>query len=193
VTEIGSPTLTRRGRVPRILLDRRHHAAAQTDLQRRRSLRAPQCERYWLLHEPQETESICLDVLAAQGDNQEALVMLILATTDQFGSGSVKGPGDARDLLLKLRDEYERRYYGGIICERWMKAQLRDGAHPSLATGWFLEALDDYGVAHALSPPGNHDAVLRWNACVRYLERHPDLAAELERRDSEDFSDDRPA
>jgi hypothetical protein len=80
--------------------------------------------------------------------------MLILATTDQFGCGSEKRPGDARDLVLKLRDKYERRYYGGIICERWVKAQLRAGAHPSLATGWFLEALDDYEAAQDLSPPG---------------------------------------
>jgi hypothetical protein len=150
-------------------------------------------ERYRLLDEPQEAESICLDILAAQGDNQEALVMLILATTDQFGRGSDKGPGDARDLLLRLRDKYERRYYGGIICERWVKAQLRDGAHPSLASGWLLEALDDYEAAQALSPPGNDDAVLRWNACVRYLEKHPDLVAQLERPGSEGFSDDRPA
>ena len=149
-------------------------------------------ERYRLLHEPQEAESICLDILAAQGDNQEALVMLILATTDQFGCGSEKRPGDACELVLNLRDEYERRYYHGIICERWVKAQRCDGAHPSLATGWFLEALDDYEAAQALSPPGNDDAVLRWNACIRYLQHHPELVVEIERSDPESFADDSP-
>ena len=149
-------------------------------------------ERYRLLNEPQEAESICLDVLAAQGDNQDALVMLILATTDQFGRGSEKGPGDARDVLLKLRDKYERRYYGGIICERWVKAQLRDGAHPSLATGWFLEALDDYEAAQALSPPGNDDAVLRWNACVRMLESDTRLKPRVEEPNEAGFGDEPP-
>jgi hypothetical protein len=149
-------------------------------------------ERYRLLNEPQEAESICLDVLATQPDNQQALVMLLLATTDQFGSGSGKGPGDARAVLGQLREEYERQYYGGLICERWLKAQIRDGAHPSHATGWALEALDDYEKAEALSPPGNEDAVLRWNACIRFLERHPGLTAEMEMSGSEGFTDDRP-
>ena len=150
-------------------------------------------ERYRLLNEPQEAESICLDILATQPDNQQALVMLLLATTDQFGSGSGKGPGDARAVLGQLREEYERQYYGGLICERWLKAQIRDGGHPSHATGWVLEALDHYEKAEALSPPGNDDAVLRWNACVRFLERHPGLTAEMEMSGSEGFSDDRPA
>jgi hypothetical protein len=150
-------------------------------------------ERYRLLNEPEEAESICLDILATDPDNQHALVMLLLAFTDQFGSGSGKGPGDARGVLGKLRDEYERQYYGGLICERWIKAQIQDGAHPSHATGWFLEALDDYEKAEALSPAGNDDAVLRWNACIRFLERHPGLTAEMETSGSEGFSDDRPA
>src|SRR4051812_2418415 len=119
-------------------------------------------ERYRLLHEPQEAESICLDVLAAQGDNQDALVMLILATTDQFGRGSEKGPGDARDVLLKLRDKYERRYYGGIICERWVKAQLRRGGHPRPATRWLLGGREDYQAAQAPRPPRNHHPPPPW-------------------------------
>ena len=41
-------------------------------------------ERYRLLNEPEEAESICLDILAIEPDNQQALVMLLLAQTDQF-------------------------------------------------------------------------------------------------------------
>ena len=41
-------------------------------------------ERYRLLNEPGEAESICLDVLEVEPDNQEALVTLLLALTDQF-------------------------------------------------------------------------------------------------------------
>jgi hypothetical protein len=29
--------------------------------------------------------------------------------------------------------------------------------------------------AEALRPAGNDDPILRWNTCVRYLNRHPDL------------------
>jgi len=42
-------------------------------------------ERYRLLNEPWEAESICQDVLQAEPDNQEALISLLLAMTDQFG------------------------------------------------------------------------------------------------------------
>jgi hypothetical protein len=142
-------------------------------------------ERYRLLNEPQEAESICLDILRAEPDNQQALVMLLLAVTDQFGGDSHKGVGEARRILARLRDEFDRLYYGGVICERWLKAQLRSGAHSSLASGWFIEALSLYEKARLLSPPGNDDAILRWNACVRLLERNPDLGARFEETASE--------
>src|ERR1700722_16262182 len=47
-------------------------------------------ERYRLLNEPAQAESICLDVLAVDPDNQRALVMLLLALSDQF----LTGPAD---------------------------------------------------------------------------------------------------
>src|SRR2546422_11377615 len=41
-------------------------------------------ERYRLLNEPALAESICLDVLRIDPENQQALVILLLALTDQF-------------------------------------------------------------------------------------------------------------
>ena len=41
-------------------------------------------ERYRLLNEPSEAESICLDILAVEPDNQPARIMLLLSLTDQF-------------------------------------------------------------------------------------------------------------
>ena len=41
-------------------------------------------ERYRLLNEPWEAESICRDVLEVAPDKPEVLVMLLLALTDQF-------------------------------------------------------------------------------------------------------------
>ena len=41
-------------------------------------------ERYRLLNEPAEAESICLDVLTADPENQQAIITLLLAVTDRF-------------------------------------------------------------------------------------------------------------
>ena len=43
-------------------------------------------EHYRLLNDPEQAESICLDILDVDAGNQQALVVLILAMTDQFGS-----------------------------------------------------------------------------------------------------------
>ena len=42
-------------------------------------------ERYRLLNEPMEAESICRDVLEIEPDHAEALVTLVLALSDQLG------------------------------------------------------------------------------------------------------------
>jgi tetratricopeptide (TPR) repeat protein len=135
-------------------------------------------ERYRLLSEPGEAESICLDVLAADAQNQRALVMLLLALTDQFEERMADAVQRAREVLPRLRNDYERAYYAGIVAERRAKAQLKHGnpgsahaAHDSLR-----EAMSWYEKAEAIRPPGNDDAVLRWNACGRILQRRPDLA-----------------
>ncbi len=84
-------------------------------------------ERYRLLNEPGDAESICLDVLEVEPDNQRALVALLLARTDQFqhGRGTVAAP---REVLPRLTSEYQRAYYAGIICERWARARHARGA-----------------------------------------------------------------
>ncbi|OFV85867.1 MAG: hypothetical protein A2V74_07195 [Acidobacteria bacterium RBG_16_70_10] len=133
-------------------------------------------ERYRLLNEPVEAESIARDVLAVDPDHQKALVTLLLALTDQFaaGRGDVE---EARALLPRLRDTYERSYYAGIICERRAKAHHERGGPGSgfVAYDLFRQAMDWYAKAETLRPPGNDDAVLRWNTCARILARHPDL------------------
>jgi hypothetical protein len=137
-------------------------------------------ERYRLLNEPQEAESICRDILAIDPENQDVLVMLLLAITDQFGRRAGVGAGDAQKILGKLRGEYEKAYYAGVIGERWAKSRLRDGEHHGLASGFFGEAMGWYTKAMALAPAGNDDAILRWNACVRFMEQNVDLRGETE-------------
>ena len=98
-------------------------------------------ERYRLLNEPEEAESICQDVLQVDPDNQEVVAMMLLAITDQFGRHPDVNMGDANRVLLKLQGGYERSYYAGVIAERWGKAQLRRGAHSSVASAFFLMAV----------------------------------------------------
>ena len=151
-------------------------------------------ERYRLLNEPQEAESICRDILRVEPDNEEVQVMLLLSITDQFGKSPEVGADHARRVLDKLRGEYERAYYAGVIFERWAKAQLRGGAYPGNASGFFQLAMDWYGKAMALSPQGNDDAILRWNACVRFMQQSPHLRGEVEEAESESgFPDGAPA
>ncbi len=139
-------------------------------------------ERYRLLNEPGEAESICLDVLQIEPDNQDAIVALVLSLTDQFPheAGACAGLAARADALVeRLTDAYDREYYRGIIRERRAKAALqRDSFHSSAsAVGWLHEALACFERAEALKPAHNDDAVLRWNACARLMQRLPHAAA----------------
>jgi len=134
-------------------------------------------ERYRVINDPTSAESICLDVLAVSPENQQALMTLLLAITDQFGEAPTEGVRRAREVLPRLDDEYKRAYYGGIICERCAKAQLRSGAPRSgeMAYQWLREAMSWYEKAASQRPHGNDDAILRWNTCGRLLARNPHL------------------
>jgi hypothetical protein len=131
-------------------------------------------ERYRLLNDSSAAESICLDVLEIDPTNQEALVSLLLAITDQFRHGQPEGVSRAREVLPRLTDEYERVYYAGIICERRARAHLDRDALGSaeIAAEWFRDAMRWYEKAEIIRPGGNDEAILRWNTCVRMLERH---------------------
>lgn len=141
-------------------------------------------ERYRLLGQPWEAENIYLDVLAIDPDNQEAVVGLLLALTDQFEHGLPGTVQRAGDALSRLHGEYERAYYRGIICERRAKVVLRQvrlGAGP-MAYELLQEAKLWYEKAEPLRPPGNDDALLRWNACVRLMQRSPQVVPAPEER-----------
>lgn len=139
-------------------------------------------ERYRLLNQGAIAESICDDVLAHDDTHQPALVMKILAITDQFQEDGISHhAARALDLVGRLSSEYARAYYEGIIHERRGRAHLTHPAGPAagvLAHGCFESALRCFDRAIGTSLPGQADAVLRWNACVRTLERHPELHAQ---------------
>jgi hypothetical protein len=141
-------------------------------------------ERYRLLNEPGEAESICLDALQAVPDHQEALVMLLLALTEQFDADAPSALGDTLQVAERLVNEHDRVYYTGLVYERRAKAQLRHrspGCGPK-AFEWLREAMAWYDKAQAVRPPGNDDALLRWNACARLLMRDPRLVPAIEER-----------
>jgi len=140
-------------------------------------------ERYRLLNEPGEAESICRDALQVDPDNQDALVMLLLALTEQFQEETT-AVADACDCAERIRNDYDRAYYAGIILERRAKAQL----HRAVPNGgprvyeWLREAMMWYERAEAIRAPGNDDALLRWNACARLIMRDHRLVPAPEER-----------
>jgi hypothetical protein len=150
-------------------------------------------ERYRLLNEPHEAESICRDVMRAEPGNQAAAVALVLALTDQFGSRHGADMGKATEALTQLTDEYERIYYGGIIYERWAKAQFEAHVPTHLALDWIEEAMTMYERAEALRSDDNDDAVLRWNSCLRFIESTRLTPKSEERGREPGFSDEPPA
>lgn len=133
-------------------------------------------ERYRLLGEPWEAESICRDVLDVDPGNQQAVVWLLLSLTDQF-RGHLSRVSEAEALIDRIDDEYRRLYYRGIIAERTGKAHLSRGAPGAapIAYDCLRTAMDWYEKAESLRPADVDDAILRWNTCVRLLERFPTL------------------
>jgi len=139
-------------------------------------------ERYRLLNEPGEAESICLDALAVDPANQSALTTLLLALTEQFDHDPRTCVTRAWETVAQLRDDYERAYYTGLIHERRAKAQLQHhspGSGP-LIYDWLRQAMDWYERAEAIRPGGNDDAILRWNACARLIMSNRLLAPRVE-------------
>ncbi len=127
-------------------------------------------EHYRLLNQPNLAESICLDILAVDGDNQKAKIVLLLSLTDQFDTKQSKAKA-ALDLANGLKDQYSKLYYLGIIHERQGNMAIRSSNPGSDfdAYEWYLEAMDFYEQADEINPAGNEDVVLRWNTCARII------------------------
>ena len=136
--------------------------------------------RYRLLNEPGQAESICRDILRIDPDNRKAIITLLLALTDQFPRGLTQRLTEAKELAQKLISDYERAYYSGIVLERRAKC-LYHRSNPGRGPVTYhalREAMALFEQAEALRPPDNDDAILRWNACVRLIMKHPDIGPE---------------
>ncbi len=144
-------------------------------------------ERYRLLNEPYEAQSICLDILEVDPGNQQAIITLLLAYTDTFKDEIFPAFNKAIDVLERLGDAHCKLYYQGIINERRAKAHLHKGGPSAaqIAHDWYIKAMEDYEKALKYCSPGNEDAALRWNTCARVLNGNPHIKPGDDRRDVE--------
>jgi hypothetical protein len=133
--------------------------------------------RYRLLNEPLEAESICRDILLVDPDNQEAIVTLLLTLTDLFDQEYLSALERAKAVLPKVRGDYERAYYEGIVYERWAKAETARHVPRHVWEGWYLQAMRLFERAEALAEPDNPEAILRWNTCARQLARQSETTS----------------
>lgn len=134
-------------------------------------------DRYRLLNEPAEAESICRDILAVDAGHHAARIALVLSLSDQFGRDGGADPEQALRELQGLRGDYERAYYAGIVCERAAKAHLGRRGPGALygAYEWFRRAMDYFEEAEKIRPTGDDGALLRWNTCARILNQRRDV------------------
>lgn len=126
--------------------------------------------RYRLLNEPGAAESIYLDILAVDPDNQEALKNIVLAMSDRFGKDYAVGDARISEYITRLKDDYQRAYYTGIMYERRAKAELAKGG--VVAYELFRQAMECFEKAEAMRPSGNDESILRWNGCARIINRN---------------------
>jgi hypothetical protein len=134
--------------------------------------------QYRLLNEPDEAVSICLDILAADPNHQNAMIHLILAYTDKFAdSGLEPSFKKALGIVERLDESHCKSYYTGIIYERRGKYHLKKGGPGSgaLVFDWLAKALKAYEETLTDCDPDNQDAILRWNSCARIINKHPDV------------------
>lgn len=138
-------------------------------------------KRYRLLGEPDAAESICLDILAVEPKHQDALITLLLALTDKFGTIELHPAfNQAKDIVKKLDTSYSKNYYLGILFERRAKHHLRVGGPGAgtIAYGWFLKAMESYDEALDDKDIKSQNALLRWNSCARIINSNPEVKAD---------------
>lgn len=131
-------------------------------------------ERCRAAREPEQAESVCLDILQRDAAHQPALTLLLLARTDLLEKGLPRGVDRAREVLGRLTSEYDRAYYGGLICERQAHYLLSQRGKRTgfVAYDWFRFAMEQYEEAERLDPE-RPEPILRYNGCQRTLDRNP--------------------
>jgi hypothetical protein len=128
--------------------------------------------QYRSLNEPDLAISICIDVFAVDPDNQDALVVYILALTDQCSHGGTKVQYQKiTEIIARLESEFHRTYYTGIFLERKARALLKNLMSQSFAYEGLMEAITQYKISEKIAPKHCSDPILRYNSCLRTIEK----------------------
>lgn len=128
--------------------------------------------QYRSLHEPEIAESICLDILHIEPENQKALVLYILALSDQLHHAGKKTQVQSiEQAIQKLQSRYQQYYYTGLLHERRARFMLTQSMARVFAYDYFIEALQFYQKAEKIRPEHNDESILRWNSCIRTIEK----------------------
>ncbi|EMR12063.1 hypothetical protein MPL1_12381 [Methylophaga lonarensis MPL] len=128
--------------------------------------------QYRSLLEPEIAESICLDVLHIEPENQSALRIYILALTDQISISGSQSPFQELELAIaRLKSDYDQIYFTGLFHERRARFMMTQPMSRAFAYDFFIKALQCYQQAEAIRPEHNDEATLRWNSCIRTIQR----------------------
>ncbi len=113
-------------------------------------------------------------MLEVDPDNERALELLILSRTDMLEHGLPGAVERAREALGRLRTAFDRAYFGGVICERQARYLLRQRGRRTgfVAYDWLRLAMEEYETAQR-EVQDRAEPVVRYNACVRLIERNP--------------------
>lgn len=148
-------------------------------------------KHYRLLNQPWHAESICRDILRTDPDNQPVIYTLVLAITDQFEEGKFKSSlAKAMEMASKLTDKYHAEYCTGLIYERQALSAFKRRTPRAgyIAYEYLQRAMKHYELAENIQPSTDDESVLRWNACVRLIQKH-NLKASPEERGTEPLLD----
>ena len=129
-------------------------------------------KQYRSLLQPDMAISICMDIFAVDKNNQEALVIYILALTDQLSQSESKvHQKKITDSIKRLDSQFLQHYYSGIFFERQARSLLKHSMSRSFAYEAFIEAIAEFEIAEKMAPEHCADPILRYNSCIRTIKK----------------------
>ena len=129
-------------------------------------------KQYRSLLQPDMAISICMDIFAVDKNNQEALVIYILALTDQLSQSESKvHQKKIADSIKRLDSKFLQHYYSGIFFERQARSLLKHSMSRSFAYEAFIEAIAEFEIAEKMAPEHCADPILRYNSCIRTIKK----------------------
>ena len=129
-------------------------------------------KQYRSLLQPDMAISICMDIFAVDKNNQEALVIYILALTDQLSQSESKvHQKKITDSIKRLDSKFLQHYYSGIFFERQARSLLKHSMSRSFAYAEFIEAIAEFEIAEKKAPEHCADPILRYNSCIRTIKK----------------------